>query len=83
MPFEKYEPLSKEESCTHREHNPPSHRVYKPGHYVWVCPGCGAKQAFTVQGIRCREERDIDRPWRLKYLAKVKRSYLESMGVTE
>ena len=34
--------------CTHPEHNPPSMRVYESGIYEHVCPGCGARQVFTV-----------------------------------
>jgi|GEM_PF-4764016 len=37
--------------CNHPEHNPPSHMVYQPGEYEWVCPGCGKVTKFIVPYI--------------------------------
>lgn len=34
--------------CQHSEHNPPAMMVYEPGVWEHVCPGCGARQVFTV-----------------------------------
>jgi hypothetical protein len=39
--------------CSHPEHNPPSHMVYKPGVYEHTCPGYGKKTVFTVPGVYC------------------------------
>lgn len=56
MPVEKYMPPSREIRCRSREHNPPMNRVYRPGTYVWVCPGCGKRQTFMVHGMSFREQ---------------------------
>jgi hypothetical protein len=34
--------------CYHPEHNPPSMRVYFPGIYEHICPGCGHRFVFTI-----------------------------------
>lgn len=34
--------------CLHREHDPPTHRVWANGIYVHICPACGHKQEFAV-----------------------------------
>lgn len=36
--------------CMNPSHNPPMHIVLSPGVYEHTCPGCGAKQRFTVAG---------------------------------
>jgi hypothetical protein len=57
MPFDKYEPFDEgwgkegkklPKPCTSSEHDPPAHRVYKPGTYTWRCPKCGKTVTFTV-----------------------------------
>lgn len=37
--------------CNHPEHHPPSHMVFQPGEYEWVCPGCGKVTKFVVPYI--------------------------------
>jgi hypothetical protein len=36
--------------CRHPGHEPANMRVYRPGIYEHVCPGCGSKMHFTVHG---------------------------------
>jgi predicted RNA-binding Zn-ribbon protein involved in translation (DUF1610 family) len=38
--------------CIHPEHDPPMHIVLEEGVYEYTCPGCGAKQIFTVRRPR-------------------------------
>jgi hypothetical protein len=44
---------SKEEMCLSSAHNPPSHIVYSPGEYEYICPVCGKVTRFTVPLITC------------------------------
>lgn len=39
------------EACFHPEHMPPTHRLFEPGEYEHVCPGCGFKKRFIVRGV--------------------------------
>lgn len=50
MPTKKIRDLEPNETCVHREHNPPMHMVYAPGVWEHTCPGCGYVQTFTVCG---------------------------------
>ena len=34
--------------CTHPLHDPATFRVYEPGVYEHVCPGCFSKMIFTI-----------------------------------
>lgn len=34
--------------CRHPEHRPPMFKVFSPGTYEHVCPGCKHKMIFTV-----------------------------------
>ena len=52
MPTRKVRDLDPSETCTHPEHNPPMHMVYRDGVYEHECPACGNKQTFTVRGPR-------------------------------
>ena len=49
MPTKKIADLPPEETCTHSEHNPPTHMVYEDGVYEHTCPACGHKQEFIVR----------------------------------
>jgi hypothetical protein len=40
-----------EQVCLSPEHNPPSHIVLEPGTYEYVCPSCGKRIEFIVQGV--------------------------------
>ena len=42
-------------TCSHPEHNPPSHVVFEPGLYEHECPACGRKVRFWVHGFTCEE----------------------------
>lgn len=57
MPFRPLTPKEKEtervNACSHREHNPPTNIVLRPGLHVWVCPGCGKEMRLNVPQIRC------------------------------
>ena len=48
MPFKRYEPFEKQETCTHPEHDPPGMIVLEPGTHVYECPRCGAEQSVIV-----------------------------------
>jgi len=48
MPFTDFKPHPKEDRCIHPEHDPPGMIVLEPGTHTYECPGCGAKQTFTV-----------------------------------
>ena len=37
--------------CQCPEHNPPGMMVFGPGMYEHVCPTCGQKQVFAVDGF--------------------------------
>lgn len=52
MPTEKIADLDPHETCTHPEHEPPQHMVYRDGHYRHTCPGCGHVVTFTVRNPR-------------------------------
>jgi hypothetical protein len=39
--------------CLHPSHKPPMFRVYEPGEYEHICPGCGEVTNFTVPLITC------------------------------
>lgn len=40
-----------ENPCTHPQHNPPRHRVYRPGEHKHRCPGCGEVVTFRVPRV--------------------------------
>ncbi len=39
--------------CRDRGHEVPSHQVFEPGLYEHVCPSCGEKKVFRVDGVTC------------------------------
>jgi hypothetical protein len=45
--------------CNHREHNPPSMMVLKPGTYEHTCPGFGKKTVLVSNGIYCVAEHKV------------------------
>lgn len=49
LPTKKIAELDPKETCTHREHLPPHHRVYEPGVYEHTCPSCGQITTFTIR----------------------------------
>lgn len=44
-------PNKRERLCCHPEHLPPMFRVFEPGIYEHICPGCGKVCRFTVPQI--------------------------------
>lgn len=43
---------SKERSCKHPDHEPPTMIVLQPGTYEWTCPACGAVRTVRVPAKR-------------------------------
>jgi hypothetical protein len=43
------DPLERQKTCQHPEHNPPSMRVFEPGIYEHTCPACKSVLQFTVR----------------------------------
>lgn len=37
--------------CSHPEHKPPSYYIFEPGVYEHICPECGKRNIFIVNGI--------------------------------
>lgn len=40
--------LPKIKECRNPEHEPAKMRLYEPGIYEHICPGCGSKQNFII-----------------------------------
>jgi hypothetical protein len=59
---------NKQRQCRDPDHNPPNHMVYEPGVYEHICPACGQKQTFHIEGfiLKTGEMKDsAPEPWAL------------------